>query len=46
VREFVYRIKATNAGKYQVAPAYAEQMYDRSIQAQAPGGAVLDVVQP
>ncbi|MFK2875871.1 alpha-2-macroglobulin [Rhodanobacter hydrolyticus] len=46
VREFVYRIKATNAGKFQVAPAYAEQMYDRAIQAQAPGGAVLDVVQP
>jgi len=44
VREFVYRIKATNAGKFQVPPAYAEQMYDRTIQAQAPGGAVLTVV--
>lgn len=46
VREFVYRIKATNAGRFQVPPAYAEQMYDRSIQAQSPGGAVLNVVQP
>ena len=45
VREFVYRIKATNAGKFQVSPAYAESMYDRAVQAQAPGGAVLTVVQ-
>ena len=46
VREFVYRIKATNAGRFQVAPAYAESMYDRAIQARSPGGAVLNVVQP
>lgn len=45
VREFVYRIKATNAGKFRVPPTYAESMYDRAIQAQAPGGAVLTVVQ-
>ncbi|MBA2078486.1 alpha-2-macroglobulin [Rhodanobacter sp. PCA2] len=45
VREFVYRIKATNAGKFQVPPAYAESMYDRAIQGRAPGGKVLTVVQ-
>jgi uncharacterized protein YfaS (alpha-2-macroglobulin family) len=46
VREFVYRIKATNAGTFQVPPAYAESMYDRSIQARSPGGGKLVVVQP
>jgi uncharacterized protein YfaS (alpha-2-macroglobulin family) len=44
VREFVYRIKPTNAGKFIVPPAYAESMYDRSQQAQAPGGQVLTVL--
>jgi uncharacterized protein YfaS (alpha-2-macroglobulin family) len=45
VREFVYRIKATNAGKFIVPPAYGESMYDRAIQARSPGGATLTVVQ-
>jgi uncharacterized protein YfaS (alpha-2-macroglobulin family) len=44
VREFVYRIKATNAGKFSVPPAYGEAMYDRRIQARSPGGATLTVV--
>jgi uncharacterized protein YfaS (alpha-2-macroglobulin family) len=44
VREFVYRIKASNAGKFIVPPAYGESMYDRSIQARSPGGSVLTVV--
>jgi uncharacterized protein YfaS (alpha-2-macroglobulin family) len=44
VREFVYRIKASNAGQYTVPPAYGESMYDRRIQAQSPGGAALTVV--
>lgn len=44
VREFVYRIKATNAGRFIVPPAYGESMYDRRVQAQAAGGAVLNVV--
>ncbi len=44
VREFVYRIKATNAGKFMIAPAYAEAMYDRSVQARAPGGGMMTVV--
>ncbi|MFC0178618.1 alpha-2-macroglobulin family protein [Thorsellia kenyensis] len=34
--EFVYQIKATNIGKYQVPPAYAEAMYNRRIQAVSP----------
>lgn len=33
ISEFVYRIKATNAGNYQVPPAFGESMYDRSVRA-------------
>ncbi|MFC5743338.1 alpha-2-macroglobulin family protein [Dyella tabacisoli] len=44
VAEFVYRIKATNAGKFIVPPAYGESLYDRTVQARSPGGAVLTVV--
>jgi uncharacterized protein YfaS (alpha-2-macroglobulin family) len=33
VRELVYKIKATNVGKYTVPPAYAESMYDQTIKA-------------
>ncbi|GGA01623.1 alpha-2-macroglobulin [Dyella caseinilytica] len=44
VHEFVYRIRATNAGKFAVPPAYAESMYDRAIQARSAGGATLTVV--
>ena len=44
VREFVYRIRATNAGKFAIPPAYAESMYDRAIQARSPGGTTLTVV--
>lgn len=44
VHEFVYRIRATNAGKFTVPPAYAESMYDRAIQARSAGGASLIVV--
>ncbi|MEO6689872.1 MAG: alpha-2-macroglobulin family protein, partial [Dokdonella sp.] len=43
VQEFVYRIKATNAGTYVVPPAYGESMYDRTIQAQSKGGGKLVV---
>ncbi|KND60453.1 Large extracellular alpha-helical protein [Candidatus Burkholderia verschuerenii] len=42
-REFVYRIRATNAGRYVVPPAYGESMYDRRIKAQSTGGATLTV---
>lgn len=44
VHEFVYRIRATNAGKFAVPPAYAESMYDRAIQARSAGGITLTVV--
>ncbi|MDR0761638.1 MAG: alpha-2-macroglobulin family protein [Campylobacteraceae bacterium] len=32
-KEFVYQIKSTNAGTYQIPPSFAEAMYDREIQA-------------
>ncbi|HTW34693.1 MAG TPA: MG2 domain-containing protein [Rhizomicrobium sp.] len=43
VQEFVYRIKASASGKFIVPPAYGESMYDRRVQARAPGGDVLVV---
>ncbi|MEP7042064.1 MAG: alpha-2-macroglobulin [Dokdonella sp.] len=43
VQEFVYRIKATNAGTFVVPPAFGESMYDRTIQAQSKGGGTLVV---
>jgi uncharacterized protein YfaS (alpha-2-macroglobulin family) len=39
VREFVYRIKATNAGKFIVPPAYGESMYDRASRRAHPAAA-------
>lgn len=44
VKEFVYKIKASNAGTFIVPPAYGESMYDRRLQARSPGGATLTVV--
>lgn len=44
VKEFVYRIKASASGTFIVPPAYAESMYNRRVQARAPGGQVLTVV--
>jgi hypothetical protein len=44
VKEFIYRIKASASGRFIVPAAYAESMYDRRIQARAPGGDVLTVV--
>jgi alpha-2-macroglobulin len=43
VQEFIYRIKASSAGRFIVPPAYGESMYDRRVQARAPGGAMLTV---
>jgi uncharacterized protein YfaS (alpha-2-macroglobulin family) len=43
VQEFVYHIKASASGKFIVPPAYGESMYDRRVQARAPGGDVLVV---
>jgi uncharacterized protein YfaS (alpha-2-macroglobulin family) len=44
VRQFVYRIRATNAGTFAVPPAYAESLYDRTYQARSAGGLSLKVV--
>lgn len=41
VRQFVYRIRATNAGRFVTPPLYAESMYDRSVQAQSRGGRIV-----
>ena len=38
--EFVYRIKATNAGTFVVPPAYGEGMYDRTVEARSLGGTI------
>jgi len=39
-QEFVYRIRATNAGAFVVPPAYAESLYDRTVQARSMGGRI------
>ncbi len=38
VKEFVYKIKATNRGTYSVPPAYGEAMYDPTVKARSLGG--------
>jgi uncharacterized protein YfaS (alpha-2-macroglobulin family) len=43
VQEFIYRIKATNAGKFVIPPALIESLYNRGIQARAPGGGAMTV---
>jgi uncharacterized protein YfaS (alpha-2-macroglobulin family) len=43
VQEFIYRIKATNAGKFVIPPALIESLYDRGVQARAPGGGIMTV---
>ncbi len=43
VQEFIYRIRATNAGSFTVPPAYGESMYDRTVQARSLG-AKIEVV--
>jgi uncharacterized protein YfaS (alpha-2-macroglobulin family) len=40
VKEFIYRIKATNVGTYIVPPTFGEAMYDRSVQARSLGGRI------
>ena len=40
VQQFVYRIRATNAGTFVVPPAYGESMYDRTVQARSLGGKI------
>ena len=44
-QEFVYRIKATNKGKYVIPPAFAESLYDRMVRARTlPGTMVVEDV--
>jgi len=35
LQEFVYRMRATNAGTFTVPPAYAESMYERNLRARS-----------
>jgi uncharacterized protein YfaS (alpha-2-macroglobulin family) len=42
---FVYRVRATNAGVFQVPPAFAEGMYDRSVTGLSTA-TTLEVVKP
>ena len=37
VEEFVYKVRATNAGTFVVPPAYGESLYDRNVQARSLG---------
>ena len=37
LQEFVYRIRATNAGVFVSPPAYGESMYEREVQARSLG---------
>jgi uncharacterized protein YfaS (alpha-2-macroglobulin family) len=46
ISEITYRIKATNSGRFLVPPAYAESMYERSLQARSIGGQMLTVTAP
>ena len=45
VSTFVYRVRATSAGVFQVPPAFAEGMYDRTVAGLSPAGK-LEVVKP
>jgi uncharacterized protein YfaS (alpha-2-macroglobulin family) len=39
-QEFVYTIRATNAGTFVVPPAYGESLYDRTVQARSLGAKI------
>jgi uncharacterized protein YfaS (alpha-2-macroglobulin family) len=45
VGTFVYRVRANNAGTYQVPPAFAEGMYNRTVVGLS-RAATLEVVKP
>lgn len=45
VGTFVYRVRATNAGTFGTPPAYAEGMYDATVQARGKSG-TLQIVKP
>lgn len=37
----MYRIKATNKGKYVIPPAFAESMYNRAVRARTLPGVMI-----
>jgi len=39
-QQFVYRIKATNAGTFSVPPAYGESMYERAVRGRSLGAKI------
>ena len=45
VGTFTYRVRADNVGTYQVPPAFAEGMYNRTVVALS-RGTVLEVIKP
>lgn len=40
VQQFVYRMRATNAGTFRIPPAYAESMYERGLRARSLPGQI------
>jgi uncharacterized protein YfaS (alpha-2-macroglobulin family) len=42
---FTYRVRATNAGTFQVPPAFAEGMYNRTVSGLSLAG-TLEIVKP
>ncbi|BCM24873.1 alpha-2-macroglobulin [Methyloradius palustris] len=45
IGSFVYRVRATNAGKFQIPAPFAEGMYDRKLQGRGAGGK-LEITKP
>ncbi|MES2552029.1 MAG: alpha-2-macroglobulin family protein, partial [Pseudomonadota bacterium] len=45
VGSFVYRVRATNAGTFQIPAPFAEGMYDRKLQGRGTGGK-LEILKP
>lgn len=45
VGTFVYRVRATNAGTFKTPPAYAEGMYETTLQGRGKVGQ-LEIVKP
>jgi len=45
IGSFVYRVRATNAGKFQIPAPFAEGMYDRKLQGRGAGGK-LEILKP
>jgi hypothetical protein len=43
LQEYVYRIKAVNAGTYQIPPILAQALYERSVRAYAGGGTIFTI---